>query len=47
MARPEVLEGVEDEAQLVATFFEAFDWEGRGLDAETLSAEDFLVALGD
>jgi hypothetical protein len=44
---PELLEGVDDEAQPVAAFFDAFDWEGRELDAETLSAEDFLSSLGD
>jgi hypothetical protein len=44
---PELLLGVDDDAQPVAAFFDAFDWEGRDLDAETLSAEDFLAALGD
>jgi hypothetical protein len=47
VSKPELLVGVEDEDQPVAEFFDAFDWEGRGHDAETLSAEDFLVALGD
>jgi len=45
--KPELLLGVDDDAQPVAAFFDAFDWDGRELDAETLSAEDFLAALGD
>jgi hypothetical protein len=44
---PELLEGVADPSVPVADFFEAFDWEGQSLDADTLSAEDFLTSLGD
>lgn len=47
MPTPEVLEGIADGSQVVASFFDAFDWEGRELDAATLSAEDFLTSLGD
>lgn len=47
MPGPDLLEGVLDEDQPVAAFFDAFDWEGRDLDAETLTAEDFLSSLGD
>jgi hypothetical protein len=42
---PELLEGVEDEARVVAEFFDAFDWEGTAPDPEVQSAEDFLNAL--
>lgn len=44
---PPLLEGVTDEARLVADFFDDFDWDGTALDPESQSAEDFLTALGD
>lgn len=43
----ELLQGVADPALSVAAFFDAFDWEGRELDAESSSAEAFLLALTD
>lgn len=47
MPTPDVLEGVLDDTQRVAEFFDEFPWERRAPDAETLSAEEFLGALGD
>ncbi len=38
-------EGLTDDTVTVTAFFENFDWVGEGLDAETLSAEDFLKAI--
>lgn len=43
----ELLVGVDDPLQTVGAFFDSFAWEGSSLDAETLSAEAFLLALGD
>jgi hypothetical protein len=43
--RPIVV-GLPDEQQSVANYFDAFQWEGAGPDAATLSAEAFLSALG-
>ncbi len=45
-ARSELLTGIPNEAVLVADYFRGFDWEGGTPDAEQLSAEDFLNALG-
>ena len=39
----QLLQGV-DEAQLVADFFDEFDWDGQSADPDQ-SAEDFLAAL--
>lgn len=44
--RTELLTGIFNEAVLVADYFSQFDWEGGSPDAEHLSAEDFLNALG-
>ena len=38
--------GLADEELAVAAYFDAFPWEGAAPDAATLSAEDFLAALG-
>lgn len=38
--------GLPDEAERVDVFFAAFAWDGETPDAETLSAEAFLAALG-
>ena len=42
--RPVVV-GLSDERMPVAQYFDAFEWDGPGPDAERLSAEDFLSAL--
>lgn len=42
-----LLTGVADESQLVADYFQAFNWEGKTPDPEAQSAEAFLLALGD
>jgi hypothetical protein len=44
--RVDLLIGIPNEAVRVADYFEQFPWEGASPDAEVLSAEDFLNALG-
>ena len=43
--KSELLTGIPNEAVRVADYFGQFDWEGSP-DADLLSAEDFLTALG-
>ena len=43
--KSELLTGIPNEAVRVADYFIQFDWEGSP-DADLLSAEDFLTALG-
>ena len=42
----ELITGLGDESLRVADYFTRFDWEGAPPDAEQLTAEDFLQALG-
>ncbi len=44
--RADLLTGIANEAVRVADYFGQFPWEGALPDAEALSAEDFLNALG-
>jgi hypothetical protein len=41
-----VLSGLADDSLPTGVYFDDFDWDGSALDAEALSAEDFLTSLG-